>query len=96
MSYFLAFAASLIYIALKALQQRQVMAAEYLKMPVVSMAMAACEVFIMVNIVHTADSLGGLILLAVAIGLGAGLGSMLGTFLHVRSGRARNGKKATQ
>lgn len=84
MNYLAAFVASFVYIALKALQQRQVMSAEYLKMPAVSMAMAACEVFIMVNIVHTADSLGGLVTLAVSIGLGAGLGSMLGTWLHAR------------
>ena len=84
MTYLAAFLASLSYIALKALQQRQVMAAEYLKMPLVSMAMAGCEVFIMVNIVHTADSLGGLVTLAVSIGLGAGIGSMFGTWLHAR------------
>ena len=84
MTYLAAFLASLLYIALKALQQRQVMAAEYLKMPAVSFAMAGCEVFIMVNVVHTADSLPGLTLLAVCIGAGAGLGSMLGTWWHAR------------
>ena len=84
MNYALAFVASFIYIALKALQQRQVMAAEYLKMPAVSMAMAACEVFIMVNVVHAAPSIAGLVLLALCIGAGAGLGSMLGTWLHAR------------
>lgn len=84
MNYALAFAASFLYIALKAFQQRQVMAAEYLKMPAVSMAMAACEVFIMVNVVKTADSTAGLILLAACIGVGASFGSMLGTYLHAR------------
>lgn len=84
MTYLLAFLASLLYIALKALQQRQVMAAEYLKMPAVSFAMAGCEVFIMVNVVHTASSIAGLVLLAFCIGAGAGLGSMLGTWLHAR------------
>lgn len=84
MTYFLAFAASFVYIALKALQQRQVMAAEYLKMPAVSMGMAACEVFIMVNVIKTADSFGGLALLALSIGSGAALGSMVGTWWHAR------------
>ena len=84
MNYLAAFLASLLYIALKALQQRQVMAAEYLKMPAVSFAMAGCEVFIMVNVVHTADSLSGLTVLAACIGAGAGLGSMLGTWIHAR------------
>lgn len=83
-SYVLAFFASFIYIALKALQQRQVMHAEYLKMPAVSMAMAGCEVFLMVNVVRTSDSLGGLFLLAFCIGAGAGLGSIAGTWLHAR------------
>lgn len=84
MNYVLAFAASFLYIALKALQQRQVMNAEYLKMPPISMAMAACEVFIMVNVIHTADSFGGLSTLAFSIGLGGGLGSILGTWIHAR------------
>lgn len=88
MNYLLAFVASLVYIALKALQQKQVQHEEYLKMPAVSMAMAFCEIFIMANVVHSAESVPGLIGLAVAIGLGAGIGSMLGTYLHARR---RNG-----
>lgn len=84
MSYFAAFAASFMAVALKALQQRQVMAAEYLKMPAISYGMAACEVFITVNVVHTATSIAGLALLAVAIGTGGAVGSMLGTWLHAR------------
>lgn len=88
MTYLLAFAASLLYIALKALQQRQVQHEEYLRMPAVSMAMAFCEVFIMANVVHSAESVEGLVLLALAIGFGAGIGSILGTYLHVRR---RNG-----
>lgn len=84
MNYLFAFVASFVYIALKALQQRHVMAAEYLKMPALSMGMAVCEVFITVNVVRTADSLGGLALLAFAIGSGASCGSMLGTWIHAR------------
>jgi hypothetical protein len=83
-NYLAAFLASLLYIALKAIQQRQVMATEYRKMPAVSMGMAACEVFIMVNVVRTADSLAGLVLLAICIGAGSALGSMIGTYLHAR------------
>lgn len=88
MTYVLAFFASLVYIALKALQQKQVQHEEYLKMPAVSLAMAFCEIFIMANVVHSAESVQGLVALALAIGLGAGIGSMLGTYLHARR---RNG-----
>lgn len=84
MNYLAAFGASFLYITLKALQQRQVMAAEYLKMPLVSIAMAFCEVFIMVNVVHTAANMAGLVILAVCIGVGAAGGSILGTWLHAR------------
>lgn len=84
MNYFLAFLASLVYIALKALQQRQVMNAEYMKMPPVSMGMAFCEIFIMANVVHTAASWSGLIVLALCIGSGGAIGSIIGTWLHQR------------
>lgn len=85
MSLLAAFACYLVAVTLKAYQQRQVMAAEYLKMPVVSYGMAACEVFITYSVVKTADSFSGLALLAFAIGSGGALGSMLGTWLHARS-----------
>lgn len=84
MSYLLACLASFVYIALKATQQRQVQHEEYLKMPAVSMGMAFCEIFIMANVVHSADSTTGLVLLAIAIGIGAACGSILGTWLHAR------------
>lgn len=87
MNYVLAFFASLLYIGLKATQQRQVQFEEYAKMPAVSLAMAGCEVFLMVNVVHSADSIAGLVLLALCIGAGAGLGSILGTWLHARKRR---------
>lgn len=85
MIYLLAFVASLLYIGLKATQQRQVMACEYRRMPAVSMGMAFCEVFIVANVAHTADSPWGLFWLAVAIGSGSALGSILGTYLHARN-----------
>lgn len=87
MSYLAAFVASFVYIALKAVQQRQVQHEEYLKMPAVSMGMAFCEIFIMANVVHSADSVLGLVWLAIAIGLGAGFGSITGTWLHARGRR---------
>ena len=84
MSYALAFLAYFAYVTLKALQQRQVMAAEYLKMPPLSYGMAACEVFVFANVVYASDSLLSLTLLAFCIGSGGALGSMLGTWLHAR------------
>lgn len=84
MSYFLAFIAYLCFVGMKAMQQRQVMNAEYLKMPPLSYGMAFCEVFVMATVAKTSDSLFGLVLLALAIGTGGALGSILGTYLHVR------------
>ena len=84
MTYLLAFLVSFVNIFLRATQQRQVMAAQYLRMPPVSMGMAFCEVFIVANVARTADGLWPLVLLALCIGTGAACGSMLGTYLHVR------------
>lgn len=77
-------AASFLYIALKATQQRQVMLAQYARMPLVSIGMAFCEIFIMANVVRSADDTAGLVLLALAIGVGGGAGSVVGTWLHKR------------
>lgn len=85
MNYLLAFVVSLVYIGLKATQQRQVMAAQYLRMPGVSIAMGFCEVFIVANVARTAESTWGLALLAFSIGAGGGFGSMIGTYLHKRT-----------
>lgn len=84
MSYLAAFIASFIYIALKATQQLQVVNLLFRRILPTSMGMAACEIFIMVNVVRTADSTGGLVLLAVCIGLGSGLGCLLAMWLHQR------------
>lgn len=84
MTFLAAFLAQFVLIALKATQQRQVQHAEYSKMPPVSIGMGFCEVFIFANVIHTADSIPGLILLALAIGCGSACGSILGTYLHVR------------
>jgi len=85
-NYLFAFLAYLLAVTLKAYQQRQVMAAEYHKMPVVSYGMAFCEVFITYSVVKTAESPSGLLLLALSIGSGGALGSILGTWLHARKG----------
>jgi hypothetical protein len=84
MTYLLAFLAYLLYIAMKAMQQRQVQHAEYLKMPPLSYGMAFCEVFVMSLVVKHADSNWQLLGLALAIGTGSSLGSILGTYLHAR------------
>lgn len=86
-----AFLAYFLYVALKATQQRQVMAAQYVRMPVVSLGMAACEVFIFgaISIHAVAGDIPALIGLTLCIGLGGGLGSVTGTWLHARE--ARNG-----
>ena len=84
MTYFLAFLVSALSIGLKATQQRQVQHAEYWRMPPVSMAMAFCEVFIVSNVARSADGFWPLVLLALSIGAGSDIGSVLGTFLHVR------------
>lgn len=84
MSLLLAFLASTVYIYLKASQQLNVVNFEYGRILPTSMGMAACEVFIMVNIVRTADSLLGLAILAGAIGAGAGIGCIAAMKLHQR------------
>lgn len=84
MIYLSGFACYFVYVALKALQQRQVMAAEYRQMPAVSYAMAACDVFLMSLVVRSGLdpwALGGL---ALAMGTGSAAGSILGTWLHAR------------
>ena len=84
LAYLTAGAVSFLYIALKALQQRQVMSAQYWRMPAVSFAMAFCEVFIVSNVAVNAANHTSLIILACAIGAGGGAGSICGTWLHAR------------
>lgn len=88
MSYILAFLASLLYIFLKATQQLQVVNFLYARILPTSLGMAACEVFIMVNIVRTAADMAGLILLACCIGLGSGLGCLAAMRLYQRKSDA--------
>jgi ABC-type phosphate/phosphonate transport system permease subunit len=83
-SFIAAFFAYLVAVTLKALQQRHVQHAEYLKMPAVSYGMAACEVFITYSVIKTFPDVWGLALLILAIGSGGAIGSILGTWLHAR------------
>lgn len=89
MIYLAVFLATFLNITLRATQQRQVMAAQYWRMPPVSFGMAFCEVFVWGSVAKTAlaGTTPELVGVAVAMGCGGALGSMLGTWLHVR-GRA--------
>lgn len=75
----LAFAASFVFVFLKAIQQLNVVHANYVWIMPVSFAMAACEVY---TISATAASGWGWII--VPIGGGAGLGAMLAVYIHKR------------
>lgn len=78
MSVFLAaFFASYLFIALKALQQLQVVHGEYLRILPTSLAMAACEVFVISNVAAT-----GWGWIVWPVGLGSGLGCMTAMWLH--------------
>jgi hypothetical protein len=83
-SHLTAFLASFLYIGLKATQQLSVVNFRYGWILPTSMAMAGCEVFIMVHVVKTAADLSGLVLLALAIGSGAGLGCLAAMKFHQR------------
>lgn len=77
MNYLLAFAASFIFVGLKAFQTLNVSQKQYILVLPTSMLMAICEVYV---IATTAKNGFGLI--ALAIGLGAGLGCMASMYLH--------------
>jgi len=83
-NYLLAFLVSLVYVHLKARQQLAVVNMEFRRIMPNSLGMAACEVFILSTVVRTADSFYGLILLALCIGLGAGIGCIAAMKLHQR------------
>jgi hypothetical protein len=82
MNYAFAFVASYVYIWAKATQQLQVVNFRYWRIMPMSLVMAACEVFIMVNVIKTADSFLGLAALAACIGVGAGLGCLTAMVLY--------------
>jgi uncharacterized membrane protein YfcA len=81
----LAFLASLCFIGLKSWQQQNVTHEQYWLIPPTSMAMAFFEVYIIAKVAQQGHSWG----LVVAIGAGAGIGSLVATWLHrrMRDGR---------
>ena len=76
------FAASYLFIMLKALQQLHVQHAEYWKLLPTSLAMTLCEVFVVANVAK--QGFGWLVL---PIGVGSGLGAMTAVWLHKRMRR---------
>lgn len=77
MSYALAFFASFIFIALKSWQQLNVVRQAYVWILPTSMAMAACEVWVIANVAKF-----GFGWLVFWVGLGGGLGSLCATWFH--------------
>ncbi len=80
------FAASFLYVGLKAFQQLNVVHDERLLVVPISLLMATCEVFIVSQIV--VNGFGWIVLW---IGLGAGLGALFSMSLHKRM-RIFNGR----
>lgn len=80
MKYTLAFLASFVFIALKSWQQLNVVKRNYVWIVPTSLAMAACEVYV----IATVASNGGFGWLVLAVGFGGGLGSLFATWLHHR------------
>lgn len=77
MTYALAFAASFIFIFLKAFQQLNVVHRQYLMVIPTSMLMSACEIGVVALVVKT-----GWGWLVIFTGLGGGLGCVLAMSLH--------------
>lgn len=79
------FLANMIYIFLKAFQQKNVMHSNKVLMMPTSYGMACCEYFIMGSIALAAVSGGGLLNTIInisAIGIGGGIGSVLACEYH--------------
>lgn len=76
-TYLLAFLASFVFVFLKSWQQQNVTHRKYWWILPTSMFMAATEVLVIATVVKT-----GYGLTVIAIGLGAGLGAMLATYIH--------------
>lgn len=80
MTYFLLFLANFVFIFMKAFQQRNVSGAHYFAILPTSFALAATEVYIIVQVVAKGIDLGAVL----ALGLAGGLGSMTAVFFHRR------------
>lgn len=73
------FVASYLFIFLKAFQQLNVVRDQYLMVVPTSVAMAACEVFVVANM--ATHGWGWIVL---PVGLGSGLGALTSMFIHGR------------
>lgn len=78
-TYALAFIASFVFIGLKAMQQLNVVHGNTWWVVPTSVAMAACEVFVVVNMAH--QGWGWIIL---PIGFGSGFGALFAMWVHRR------------
>lgn len=74
------FAANFGFIALKAFQQRNVMAAQYPAIVVTSYLLSATEVFVVWKIANVGPTLS----MVLTVGTAAGLGAVCATALHAR------------
>ncbi len=78
--YLAAFVVSTLYVFCKSLQQGNVTHRIYWLIPFISVIMAGLEIFVVATIARNAAD--GLVWLALALGLGGGLGSVTATYLH--------------
>ena len=78
LNYLVAFLVSFCYVGLKATQQQNVIFGEYLWIMPVSVLLALCEVTIVVLIVKST------LIVALPIGVGAGLGAIVAMWAHKR------------
>lgn len=76
-NYILAFTTSFFFVGLKSIQQLNVVHKKYWWIVPTSMTMALCEVYVVSTVAKN-----GWGLIALVIGFGAGLGSMIATWLH--------------
>lgn len=77
----LAFFVSYLYIGAKCTQQLQVVNFQWTRIMPMSWVMGFCEVFIVSSVARGADDSIGLIVLAVCIGTGSGLGALTAMWL---------------
>lgn len=75
-----AFAAAFLFVALRAFQQKNVQGDHYVLVIPVSIAMAASEAVVIVNIARAGWDLG----LVLAVGVGSGLGCVTAMLIHNR------------
>ena len=85
MTYLLAFAASFVFVLLKAMQQLNVVHHQLWWVMPTSMSMAVCEVFVVANVAHL--GWGWIVL---PVGLGGGLGCVVAMVAHKRVREWRN------